>query len=111
MQARRSSERCVRWRRTPRFISAHRGTQEQIKVWELPSRPTKTTDTRAKGFGDISVELDAIEPGRLRRLVEYYIEKHLPTHQLQVLQAAEASERTLLAGMVAKLRDQAAVAR
>ncbi len=83
-------------------------SREQITAWKLPSRPTKTTDTRAKEFGDISVELDAIEPGRLRRLVKYYIEKHLPTHQLQVLQAAEASERTLLAGMVAKLRDLAA---
>jgi hypothetical protein len=82
-------------------------TPTQIKTWNLPTRPTKTTDTRSKGFGDISVELDAIEPGTLRRLVEYHIEKHLPAAQLQVLQAAEDSERTLLSGLVAKLRDQA----
>ena len=33
----------------------------QIKLLNLPTRPTKTTDTRSKGFGDISVELDAMD--------------------------------------------------
>ena len=42
-------------------------TEEQIADWDLPTRPTKTSDTRSKGFGDISVELDAIEPNRLRQ--------------------------------------------
>ena len=41
-------------------------TPEQIAHWNLPTRPTKATRHRAKGFGDISVELDAIEPGTLR---------------------------------------------
>ena len=31
-------------------------TPEQIRYWRLPTRPTKTSDTRAKGFGKISVE-------------------------------------------------------
>jgi hypothetical protein len=35
-------------------------TPEQIRAWALPTRPTKTTDSRAKGFGAVSVELDAI---------------------------------------------------
>ena len=39
-------------------------TPEQIDEWNLPTRPTKTSDTRSKNFGDISVELDAIEPNR-----------------------------------------------
>jgi len=43
-------------------------TPEQIAAWRLPTRPTKATDSRAKNFGDISVELDAIEPNRLREL-------------------------------------------
>ena len=42
-------------------------TPEQIGEWDLPTRPTKATDTRSKGFGDISVELDAIEPDQLAR--------------------------------------------
>jgi hypothetical protein len=41
-------------------------TREQIEGWGLPTRPTKSTDTRARGFGSISVELDAIEPNQLR---------------------------------------------
>jgi hypothetical protein len=42
-------------------------TPEQIQEWKLPSRPTKTTDSKAKKFGyDQSVELDAIAPDDLR---------------------------------------------
>ncbi len=69
---------------------------EQIEEWSLPSRPTKKTDTRAKGFGDISVELDAIEPDRLRELVRESIERHLPQDKFRILKVAEESERDLL---------------
>lgn len=72
----------------------------QIEEWRLPTRPTKTTDSRARGFGDISVELDAIEPERLRTIVESAIQAHLPPHQYQVLMAAEESERRLIHGLV-----------
>lgn len=64
-------------------------TEAQIAQWNLPTRPTKTSDTRAKRFGsDISVELDAIEPRQLRNLVEDYINEHLPQDELRILQAA-----------------------
>jgi hypothetical protein len=75
-------------------------TPEQIREWDLPTRPTKTSDTRAKSFGDISVELDAIEPEQLRELVREVIEQHLPGDQFAVLKAAEASEREAIAGLV-----------
>lgn len=71
-------------------------TPEQINEWSLPTRPTKASDTRAKNFGGISVELDAIEPTRLRDIVSTAIEWHLPKEQFNVLKAAEASERRLL---------------
>jgi hypothetical protein len=71
-------------------------TPGQIADWDLPTRPTKASDTRAKGFGDISVELDAIEPNRLRRIVQRAIEQHLPRHQFEVLKASEESERKIL---------------
>src|SRR5262249_21626183 len=49
--------------------------QEQIADWDLPTRPTKASDTRAKAFGStLSVELDAIEPNQLRALVQEAIE-------------------------------------
>lgn len=69
---------------------------DQIAEWNLPTRPTKQSDSRAKAFGDVSVELDAIEPQRLRDLVEAAINRHLPADQLRVLQAAEESERNML---------------
>ena len=67
-------------------------TPNQINQWRLPTRPTKTTDTRSKGFGDISVELDAIPPSQLRNLVQRAIERHLPPEQYRVLKIAEESE-------------------
>ena len=79
-------------------------THHQIEAWHLPTRPTKATDSRAKGFGDVSVELDVISPQQLRDLVENTIERHLPRRQLEVLKVAEESERMLLSSMVAGLR-------
>jgi len=76
-------------------------TPDQIAAWNLPTRPTKSTDTRAKSFGDISVELDAIEANRLREIVRQAIEQHLTPEQFDILKAAEESERQLIGGLVA----------
>ena len=78
-------------------------TPAQIQAWELPTRPTKQTDSRAKGFGAVSVELDAIEPDELRALVRRYIERHLPASELRVLQVAEASEQQILHNIFGRL--------
>ena len=75
-------------------------TREQIAAWSLPARPTKQSDSRAKGFGALSVELDAIAPNQLRTLVEKAIERHLPPHEYRLLMAAEESERQAVAAFV-----------
>jgi hypothetical protein len=75
-------------------------TEEQIAAWDLPTRPTKKSDARSKNFGDVSVELDAIEPNQLRALVEETIERHLPVDQFEVLKAAEESERAIISRLV-----------
>jgi hypothetical protein len=75
-------------------------TPEQITEWNLPTRPTKTSDTRSKGFGNISVELDAIGSNALRALVQETIEQHLSPHQFAVLKAAEQSEREVISRLV-----------
>jgi hypothetical protein len=75
-------------------------TPYQISEWRLPTRPTKQSDTRSKGFGDISVELDAIAPDTLRGLVKLCIEDHLPQDQLRILKIAEESEREILQAFV-----------
>lgn len=71
--------------------------REQIDEWELPTRPTKTTDSRAKAFvrehGPASVELDAIPPATLRSLVREGIEEHMDPERLRVLKLAEEQER------------------
>ena len=78
---------------------------DQIEKWNLPTRPTKQTDTRAKGFGDISVELDAIDPNTLRQIVRVNIEELMPADELAVLKQAEASERDLLRMFVQQAAD------
>lgn len=75
----------------------------QIEAWHLPSRPTKTSDTRSGSFGDISVELDAIKPDDLRDMVEQAISRHLPPEQFQILKTAENSERELIARLVRRI--------
>ena len=79
-------------------------TPEQIAEWDLPTRPTKTSDTRSKGFGNISVELDAIEPNQLRAIVQAAIERHLQQEQFEILKVAEESERDLITRLVGKMR-------
>jgi hypothetical protein len=77
----------------------------QIDAWNLPTRPTKTSDTRSKTFGNISVELDAIDPDRLRSLVTNAIAAHLPHHEFQILKAAEDSERKIIRQLVGSALD------
>jgi hypothetical protein len=77
-------------------------TREQVEEWDLPTRPTKQTDTRAKKFGSAtSVELDAIPAQKLRQLVRECIERHVDQHQLGILKIAEESERGFLKSIAA----------
>jgi hypothetical protein len=68
----------------------------QIQEWNLPTRPTKRTDSRAKNFQGDSVEVDAIPPAQLRELVRTGIEQHVDRRILEVTQVAERSEREIL---------------
>ncbi len=74
--------------------------RDQIEAWGLPTRPTKTSDSRARAFvrehGTGSVELDAIPPGTLRALVSGAIERHMDPERLRVMKLAEKQERDLL---------------
>ncbi|NQT14231.1 MAG: hypothetical protein HQ582_15860 [Planctomycetes bacterium] len=71
-------------------------TVEQIEAWNLPTRPTKKTDTRAKNFKGDSVELDAIPPAKLRELVRNCIEQHVDHGVLARTRTIEAAERATL---------------
>jgi hypothetical protein len=71
-------------------------TESQIDELGLPTRPTKKSDTRARDWVGGSIEVDAIPAGTLRRIVENFITDHVDGHQLDTLQAAEESERSIL---------------
>ena len=51
------------------------------------------------------MELDAIEPGRLRALVKEAIERRSPAEQPRALRAAEATGRSVSLGLVQRLRE------
>jgi hypothetical protein len=75
-------------------------TRAQIRRWKLPSRPTKKEDNthydefaRAYGEGMESVELDAIRPDRLRRLVGDAIARHADPAEIARLKAVEVRGR------------------
>ena len=70
---------------------------EQIAEWNLPTRPTKASDSRSVTWqGGDSVELDAIRPDLLRDLVRAVIEQHVDVQNLETLKVAEECERDLL---------------
>lgn len=71
-------------------------TEAQIGEYDLQTRPTKTTDTRAKTFSGESVEVDAISPNDLRLLARRCIEQHIDWDTLERLERVEDAERKTL---------------
>jgi hypothetical protein len=71
-------------------------TEDQIVEYALPTRPTKTTDSRAKGFWGESVEIDAMPRDVLLELVEQCITQHLPSDAYVRLVATEREQRVTL---------------
>lgn len=77
-------------------------TQEQINLMRLPTKPAKG-DKRG-GFEGDTVEAEAMPAGILRELLQDKIESFIPAQTLEVVAAAEESERVLLRGIAAQLR-------
>jgi hypothetical protein len=68
-------------------------TEQQILEMNLPTRPTKASDSRSRNFEGESVEVDAIDPDALRGLVRQAIEQHIDQAEFERLQAIEEQER------------------
>lgn len=75
-------------------------TESQIASYNLPTRPTKKTDTRARHHGDISVELDAIPPAELRALARKTIEQYIDPGVLSMSRLIEREERTAIQSLL-----------
>jgi hypothetical protein len=75
----------------------------------LPTRAPKRNSPADRNWPHpYAIELDAIEPDDLRRMVREIIERYLPPDQLEILKAAEKSERELIAGLVGKIASEGA---
>jgi hypothetical protein len=68
-------------------------TERQIIELNLPTRPTKKTDSRSKKFKGESVEVDSIPSAILRQLARDRITRHIDPDVLERVQLAEEAER------------------
>ena len=71
-------------------------TAEQIEEFNLPTRPTKKSDSRCKTFTGESVEVDAIPPAKLREIANKCIVAHVDDRRLARTIEVEAAERDTL---------------
>ena len=76
--------------------------RSQIDRLDLPTRPTKETDSRARNWtGEECVELDSMPTAEMRRIVEGAITDLIDKRAWRVLQKVEAAERESLAKICA----------
>jgi hypothetical protein len=70
----------------------------------LPAREHKRKSPADKAWPHAyAIELDAIEPDDLRRMIREIITSYLPPEQLKILRVAEKSERQLLGDLVNRI--------
>jgi hypothetical protein len=81
-------------------------TVSQMAELDLPTRPTKRTDSRSKSFEGESVEVDAIPAPFLRDLVARHIQSHIDQGALDRLLGIEAAEAATLANIAAGMRGE-----
>ena len=88
-------------------------TEAQIRRFNLPTRPTKRKvgkngkdNPHLGDFTGESVELDALPSSVLRDLVRDCIAQHISEHELEVLRAAEESEREFLERLAERHADR-----
>jgi len=75
-------------------------TEKQIEAWNLPTRPTKTSDARSKDFDGESVEVDAIPPKTLRGLIEECICRNIDGKAWTASKRRERFDRRKLASLL-----------
>jgi hypothetical protein len=86
---------------------------EQIEQWSLTTRPTKLSDSRAGSFFEKygaraqSCELDAIDPRRLRDMVERSIQRHMSKKKYGELMEREKREKEKLRELIEQISDEA----
>jgi hypothetical protein len=78
---------------------------EHIKEFDLPTRPTKESDSRSRSWtGNECVELDSMPPSELRGIVENAITSQIDQRAWQELQKIEREEKETLARTFGSLK-------
>lgn len=77
-------------------------TEEQIREYDLPEKPRKSTDRRALHI-ERTVEAEAMPAHLLRSMLRRSIEALLPSDALKVSRVAEESERARLIDMAIEI--------
>lgn len=75
-------------------------TPWQISHYSLQTRPAKKSDPRAARHGDIAVELDAIPPAELRRIVRGTIEDSIDPAALEMERQIEQREKSVISDWI-----------
>lgn len=73
-------------------------TEQQIRQFDLPQKPRKTSDRRALHI-ERTVEAEAMPAHIIRQILREAIEQHLPQDALRVAKVAEESEKAHLVRM------------
>ncbi|MGC9780932.1 MAG: hypothetical protein HZR80_16940 [Candidatus Heimdallarchaeota archaeon] len=85
-------------------------TDEQIINYQLPSVPTKKTDSRAKKFiekfGDRAVELDALEPDVLENMISDSVNDYFDQNIYNETLAIENQNKSLLQKTMTVVREK-----
>ena len=77
----------------------------QIVDWNLPTRPVKATDKRAKNWEGGCVEIDTLRPDQLKQLLEDAIASRIETGEWMRLKQIENEERETLRNIAANWRN------
>ena len=80
-------------------------TEAQIRAFNLPTRPTKKTDSRSKNFRGESVELDTIEMSVLTSILDDAIEAYVDPATLKRTLVVEEDERRQLTMFAHRVRN------
>jgi hypothetical protein len=75
-------------------------TVDQVTAWQLPTRPTKTSDSRSANFDGESVELDAVPPDQLIGLVQQAILEHVDQTLWSQLQERQRQDEAAIRQLV-----------
>jgi len=77
---------------------------EDIEKYNLPTRPTKKTDSRAAKFEGESVELDSMDMRIIKQRVHDCIMENLPDELMQEALAKERADKERIADFVKRLQ-------